>query len=306
VAVGLNITSGPGKDMTLFQFDTNIQFYQPFALNAIDPSRMLIGTNQLYESLNKGDSLNNLGCLTPLVMGQCVGALVGSGQGYGQPIAYGGRLAGVAMPDVFYVGAGATIFHRVTAGGLITSLANYPGGAVITIAMNPNNYKQVYVSDLNNQVWGSSDEGATWSNMTFNLASLSGLTGLVTTIEVFSPDATLANTVVIGGGFGVFQLPATGTTWTRLTGLNDNLPPALVLDLHYDYSDSVLVAGMLGRGSWTIAGPFATNIDTDSRLIARSKTPRPSRPVSSLPLLHPPPAPPPSANVPPSTAGFNR
>ena len=48
VAVKLIITSGPGSDpadpsknMTLFQFDKNIQFYQPFALNAIDPSRML-------------------------------------------------------------------------------------------------------------------------------------------------------------------------------------------------------------------------------------------------------------------------
>jgi hypothetical protein len=104
VGVKLIITEGPGSDpadpskyMTLSQFDKNIQFYQPFVLNAIDPSRMLIGTNQLYESLNKGDSLNNLGCLTPLVMGQCVGALVGFGQGYGQPIAYGGSLAGVVL-----------------------------------------------------------------------------------------------------------------------------------------------------------------------------------------------------------------
>jgi hypothetical protein len=262
---------------------------------------MLIGTNQLYESLNKGDSLNNLGCLTPLVEGKCVGALVGAS--YGRAIAYGGRLAGVDMPAVFYVGAGATIFHRVTAGGLPTKLANYPGGPVITIAMNPNNYKQVFVSDLNNKVWGSSDEGATWSDMTLNLASL---TSLVTTIEVFSPDATLANTVVIGGGFGLFQVGATGTTWTRLTGLNDILPPALVLDLHYDYTDNVLVAGTLGRGSWTIAGPFSGS--TEAGLIARSKAlPRPSRPVSSslLPLRHLPPAPPPSA-VPPSTAPVSR
>jgi hypothetical protein len=309
VGVKLIITEGPGSDpadpsknMTLSQFDKNIQFYQPFVLNAIDPSRMLIGTNQLYESLNKGDSLNNLGCLTPLVMGQCVGALVGFGQGYGQPIAYGGSLAGVDMPAVFYVGAGATIFHRVTAGGLITKLANYPGGTVITIAMNPKNYKQVFVSDLNNKVWGSSDEGATWSDMTLNLASL---TSLVTTIEVFSPDATLANTVVIGGGFGLFQVGAGGTTWTRLTGLNDNLPPALVLDLHYDYADNVLVAGTLGRGSWTIAGPFFGGIEAE---IPRSKAlPRPNGPVSSLPLLrHLPPAPPPSANVPPSTAPVSR
>jgi hypothetical protein len=38
--------------------------------------------------------------------------------------------------------------------------------------MNPNNYKQVYVSDLNNKIWRSSDEGATWSDMTFNLPML--------------------------------------------------------------------------------------------------------------------------------------
>jgi hypothetical protein len=57
--------------------------------------------------------------------------------------------------------------------------------------MNPNNYKQVFVSDIDNKVWGSSDEGATWSNMTLNLPSL---TSLVTTIEVFSPDATRSQT----------------------------------------------------------------------------------------------------------------
>jgi predicted DNA-binding transcriptional regulator AlpA len=109
---------------------------------------------------------------------------------------------------------------------------------------------------------------------------------------------------IFGGGFGVFQLPATGTTWTRLTGLNDNLPPALVLDLHYDYSDSVLAAGTLGRGSWTIAGPFTTGTD---KFASSKKVPRPNGPVSSLPLLrHLPPAPPPSANVPPSTAPVSR
>jgi hypothetical protein len=170
--------------------------------------------------------------------------------------------------------------------------------------MNPNNYKQVFVSDLNNMIWGSADEGVTWSNMTLNLASL---TSLVTTIEVFSPDATLANTVVIGGGFGVFQVGATGTTWTRLTGLSGNVPPALVLDLHYDYTDNVLVAGTLGRGSWTIAGPFGGKIEPSKTPIAQAVPLGIRRPVSSLlPLRHLPPTPPPSANVPPSTAGFNR
>jgi hypothetical protein len=57
--VGLNITA-VGTGMRLIQFDPNIEFRQPFVLNAIDPARMLIGTMNLYESINRGDSLTNL------------------------------------------------------------------------------------------------------------------------------------------------------------------------------------------------------------------------------------------------------
>ena len=34
------------------------------------------------------------------------------------------------------------------------------------------------------------------------------------------------------------------------------MPHALVLDVHYDYTDNVLVAGTLGRGAWTLSQPF--------------------------------------------------
>jgi hypothetical protein len=80
--VQLRITSGPGTGLTLFQFDPNIQFYQPYVLNAIDPSRMLIGTANIYESLNRGDALTNLG-FTEFFIGDRVGS---------SPLAYGGRL----------------------------------------------------------------------------------------------------------------------------------------------------------------------------------------------------------------------
>src|SRR5258708_20851167 len=139
---------------------------------------MLIGTASIYESVNGGDSLTNLGFL---------GAFVGSFSGWGQPMAYGSRFGGLPIPGVFYVGAGSTIYHRVS--GPITKLGSYPGGAVVTIAMNPNNYQQVYVSDLTNQVLASSDEGATWENLT---ASVPPLAGIVTAIWDVSPDDTVA------------------------------------------------------------------------------------------------------------------
>jgi hypothetical protein len=280
--VALNITAGTGMGMTLSQFDPDIQFYQPFVLNAINPARMLIGTGNvlkgtgnLYESSNRGDSLTNLGSL---------GAPVNSQQGYGQAMAYGSRLAGLPVPDVFYVGAGATIFHRVTAAGEITKLASYPGGTVITIVMNP-------ISDLNNKVWGSSDEGATWVDLTGNLPSL---TNLVTTIEVLSPDGTVGTTTLFAGGFGVFQLtnPSTiGGTWTPVTGpppASIKIPPALVLDLHFDSTDKFLVAGTLGRGAWLFSNPGAIPS-------ARRKLPS-STAAKNLPA--PPPSVPNSQNVP--------
>ncbi len=73
---------------------------------------------------------------------------------------YGGRLSGTAFPDVFYVGAGATIYHRVS-GSIVTLPAyNAAGGATVhTILMNPQNYRQVFVVDSNNRVWWSFDEG---------------------------------------------------------------------------------------------------------------------------------------------------
>jgi hypothetical protein len=291
VAVGLNITAGPGTGQTLFQFDPSIEFYQPFALNAIDPSRMLIGTTNIYESLNGGDSLNNLGF---------IGQLVGFGEGWGRPIAYGSRLNGSSKPDVFYVGAANQIFHRVAAGGPITMLGSYPGGVVITIAMNHNNYKQVYVSDLSNKVWGSSDEGVTWVDLTANLPAL---TGLVTTIEVFSPDDTVRNTTLIAGGFGVFHLrnPSSPSGhWTQLTGGgdgDDRISNALVLDLHVDYTRNVLAAGTLGRGAWLFGDEDVIG-EIASRAVPRASSIAAASSTAAKRIL--PPAPPPSVN-PPST-----
>jgi hypothetical protein len=201
---------------------------------------------------------------------------------------------------VFYVGAANQIFHRVTIGGPITTLGSYPGSFVITIAMNPNNYKQVYVSDLNNKVWGSSDEGVTWVDLTANLPAL---TGLVTTIEVNSPDATVGHTKLVAGGFGVFILfnPSSPSgVWTRLTGHgdgDDRISNALVLDLHYDYTRNVLAAGTLGRGAWLfgdedVIGAIASRaVPSASSIAAASST------AAKLIL---PPSPPPSVN-PPST-----
>ena len=240
VPVGLNITSGTGAGQTLFQFDTSIQFYNPFVLNRIDLSRMLIGTTNIYESANRGDSLTNLGAAGASING----------------LSYGSRVNGVPQVGAFYVGAGSQILHRVTLGGPISTLI-YPGSTIRSLVMDPQNYRNVYVLDTLNRVWASFDEGVSWTNISVNLASLGGALGPnLRSIEIYSPNPSPRNTVLMVGGLdGVFMMRrpgAAGAVWQALV----TLPHALVLDLRYDYTSDVLVAGLLGRGVWTLTGFF--------------------------------------------------
>lgn len=170
-------------------------------------------------------------------------------------LAYGGRLNGVANPDVFYVAAGSTILHRVTLGDPITTLSPYPGSAIRGLVIDPNNYQRVFVLDSLSRVWGSFDEGATWTNLTETFGIF---TSNAYTIEVVSFSTDPNDTVlVVGGVRGVFRFRHPGI----VTGMDDgwhilgkDLPNGIVWDLHFNYEDNVLVAGMLGRGAWKL--PF--------------------------------------------------
>lgn len=41
--------------------------------------------------------------------------------------------------------------------------------------------------------------------------------------------------------------------------MSTQLPHGLVTDLHYDTTDDVLLAGLLGRGAWTLTHPANTS-----------------------------------------------
>jgi hypothetical protein len=257
-AIRLKIVAGPGQGKKLLDYDPNIGFFQPFVLNAVDPTRMLITTQNIYESFDQGDSLNDLGSF---------GVTIGAPGfiDYGENLAYGGRLNGVANPDVFYAGAASPgiytgtgeIYHRAHAGDPVTALTAYPGGTVISLAIDPQDYRRVYVVDEQNRVWASFNEGAAWTELTANLHSLT-IDPLGRTIEVYSASPSPADDVLMVGNLGgVFAMAHPGTPGATWSVLGSGLPHALAIDLHYDYTDNVLLAGTLGRGAWTLSNPFA-------------------------------------------------
>jgi hypothetical protein len=106
------------------------------------------------------------------------------------------------------------------------------------------------------RVWGSFDEGASWIELTANLPTLSNS---IRTIEFVRPAQGKPAVLLAGGLGGVFQLRHPQTPGGQWKPVTRQLPHGLVLDLHYDANDDVLVAGFLGRGAWTLSGFFGSS-----------------------------------------------
>jgi hypothetical protein len=227
--------------MTLTAYDTTLQFNNPYVLNNLVSSRMLIGSSSIYESLDKGDSLINLG-----TTGAPISAL-----------SYGSRLNGTEFPGAFYVGAGTNIYHRVNSGDPPTVIAS-PGSSIVALVMDPQNYQHVYVIDDSSKVWASFDEGATWEDATGDL--LSKITQ-PRTIEIFSPppskkDKKDKDVALVVGGIGDVVHIHPRLHEKAWKAVSTGLPHAFFFDVHYNEACDVLVAGALGRGAWTVNSPL--------------------------------------------------
>jgi hypothetical protein len=130
---------------------------------------------------------------------------------------------------------------------------------VITLVVDPQDYRRVYASDVHSQVWASFDEGATWRELTANLRELNPY-AFGNTIEIYSTSpSTKEDVLLLGMLGGVFQMVHPDSLGAKWTLLGDGLPHTPAFDIHYDYTDNVLVAGTLGRGEWTLSKPFAAD-----------------------------------------------
>jgi hypothetical protein len=225
------------------------QFVTPVEVNAVDPARILFaGVNDLYESLDRGDTVTALGFnLAGTPASRTAVAMV-----------FGGVSGGVPNPDLLYALNGLNVYVRTTGGGAPVRTTGLAGGATATtlrdIAVDPADWTHVYVIDALGRVFASADTGATWSNVTGNLPL--GITDLRTI--VFAPGTPSA--LLVGGQGGVFRMPVDSAgTWSRL---GTGLPNVLVWDLEYDAADNVVVAGTLGRGAWAIGAPSIPSVST--------------------------------------------
>lgn len=208
------------------------QFVTPVELNVVNPARMLLGgVNTIYESTN-------------ITTGTPTFTSLGAPGANRNAMAYGAS----DNPDAAYVGKNAAVFRR-QANAFVATTALPAGAAAITdVAMDPHDSQRVYAVD-DNQVFVSTNAGATWQDITGNLGTISSFD--FRTIE-FIPGNV--DGVALGTRSGVYYATVGSTTWGLL---GSGIPDVLVFDLRYIESSGQLIAGTLGRGVWSLA------LDTD-------------------------------------------
>lgn len=221
------------------------QFVTPVELNAVDPTRILFGgLHDLYESLDRGDTITALGLGSnafPGVSNRPTAALV-----------YGGVTGGVDNVDLIYAISnrglnpdGPNVFVRLAGAGAPVQTATSPGTAILRdVAVDFADSGNAWVVNAVGEVFSTVNTGAIWTNVTGNLPS--GTTVLRTIAFVpGSPDA-----IVVGGNNGVFRMATDNPgVWNQFgTGMSN----APVWDLDYDAADDMLAAATMGRGVWTL------------------------------------------------------
>lgn len=204
------------------------QFVTPIELNTNSAERLLVGgVNTLYESVNATAP-------APLLTS------IGGPGANRNAMAYGSR----SDAAVAYVGKNAQVYRRD--GGAFVATAPLPAGAatITDVALDPDDDERVYAID-DDQVFASSNGGASWSDVTGNLPAVASVD--FRTIEFMARAS--GDELALGTRSGVYRRRADGGNW-ELLGIG--LPDVLVFDLRYVEGTQMLYAGTLGRGAWAV------------------------------------------------------
>gem|GEM_PF-1600961 len=218
-----------GTGQNIFQHDSSIQFYQPIELNTITPSRGVLGTNNLYETTDQFGTLRQLVTGTSTITS----------------MAYGG----LGNADAIYYGnAAGQLFVRSTALGGFTQLTAYTGQAVNDIVLDSSNWRTAFIAD-SNQVFRTTNAGATISDITGNLTALIGSSQIRSV--TFLTGQNNVGGVLVGTDIGTYISTSMAYGTWQIYGAN--LPNAPAMDVRYNAADDLLTVGTLGRGAWTVA-----------------------------------------------------
>ena len=223
------------------------QFVTPVAVNRVNGTRLILGGgNSVYESLDRGDTLSEIGAgIVTLASGR-------------NNIAYGAQ----GNADVLYVGACVGqcnnsgdgldgVYVRTTAAGALGhSLTPTATEVIQGVVVEPAAPASAFAIDFST-VRRTTNTGSSWSDITGNLMSAHS-PGTLRSIEfgtIASDDA-----LFVGADRGVY-IARSSTGFSTWSPLGTGLPNTPVFELDFEASNGKLVAGTLGRGAFSIFLP---------------------------------------------------
>jgi hypothetical protein len=221
-------------------------FLTPLSLNNVTPTRLILaGLNAVYESFDQGETLtqvpglhSNLFDQPPVIYG------------VQNAVAYGGFYSGedtiTLNENILYVGSGSQLYQRKGAHPEpLVAVQNYPvaepAQLIKDIVLQPGDFKTVFVAE-ESRVLMSTDEGASWTNITGNLA-----TDQLNSLELVG---TRGSVLLVGGRQGVHYLNLGALPAALWSPYGSGLPNVPVWDLDFSAGDGILVVATLGRGAW--------------------------------------------------------
>jgi photosystem II stability/assembly factor-like uncharacterized protein len=208
-------------------------FYVPYVLDTANPWRLVLGTNRVYETVNRGDFWRAISA--PGTGGWTVSTNIDS-------------LATAATDgNTIYASTRGSIFVTFD-DGLHWQQQNITGVSdhIQDLQVDPADPFTAYaVRDRfgGGHVFKTTDGGLNWTNISGDLPDLPAYTLALD---------TRTNTLYVGTDDGVYASTDEGNSWSRF---GSGLPHAQVRQLELNADLQVLAAGTHGRGLWEILVP---------------------------------------------------
>jgi hypothetical protein len=285
---GGGVDATPSCDGTAFAatngltISDTVLFYAPMALGPGTPNTFYFGTNKLYRSTDRGDTMTIVS-QNPLIAGVAISAIGIS------PSNDGVRIVGMRNGNVFATTTGSTTPTNTAFPFPTNATASTTNRHVSRAVIDPLNSNTAYVTlayytnpATAGQIWRTTNLNSatpTWTSIGNSATGLPNIPVNGFAVDANDPTHPGVSVLYAGADIGVYRSTDSGATWTPF---GTGLPNTSVFDMAIQPTSRILRVATHGRGMWEIALPgsptaaklssFTATTTDDGRVLLQWRT----------------------------------